>query len=78
MKKIIKLQLGIVVCALFFAAFVNASGITLKNEMTSSINNERFIEVTDSTILLKLWDEQQDNDEILPYYSKNMEFINKQ
>ena len=73
MKKIFKLQLGIVVCALFFAVFVNASGTTLENEVKSSIINERFIEVTDSTILLKLWDEQSDNDEILPYYSISLD-----
>ena len=73
MKKIIQLQLVIVVFSLFFAAFINASGTTLETEVNSSKINERFIEVSDSSILLKLWDEKLDDDEILPYYSISLD-----
>ena len=73
MKKLVKLELGLVICTLFFAAFMNASGTTLENEEESSIINEQFIAVPDSTILLRLWEEQLDNDEILPYYSISLD-----
>ena len=78
MKKIVKLEIGLVICTLFFAAFMNASGTTLKSEVESSaindkIINEQYIEVPDSTILLRLWDEQLDNGEILSYYSISLD-----
>ena len=60
MKKIIKLELGIAIFALFFATTLNVNGTTINSEVLASTTigekiNERSIAIPDSKILLKLW-----------------------
>lgn len=78
MKNIIKLELGVIIFVLFFAAATNVNGTILNDEYESSsmvgeIFNERIIAVPDSTIILKLWEEQMNNGEILPFYSISLD-----
>jgi hypothetical protein len=78
MKKIIKLEIGLVICTLCLATVMNVNGITFNTEGNASIfnneiTNERFIAVPDSTILLKLWDERLDDNKILPFYSISLD-----
>lgn len=78
MKNIIKLELGVVIFVLFFAASTNVNGTILNDEYKSSsmvgeIFNEKIIVVPDSTIILTLWEEQMDNGEILPFYSISLD-----
>jgi hypothetical protein len=77
MKNIIKLELGMVIFTLFFAAATNVNG-TILNEETyvdfdNEIINERYIKVSDSDIVLNLWEEKNDKGEILPYYSISLD-----
>jgi len=73
MKKIVKLELCLVICTLFFAATMNVNGTIFINEKLPSIINEKTIAVPESTILLKLWDEKLDNGELLPFYSISLD-----
>lgn len=78
MKKIKKFELGIVVCMLFFSIALNVNGTIYTSEIESSslddnIFNQRYIAVPGSTILLKLWEEQLDTGEVLPFYSISLD-----
>lgn len=66
MKKTNNLVMGIVVLAMLFATFSSANGIMTKKG--SETLNERYISVSDSTILLKLWDVKT-GAEVVPYYA---------
>jgi hypothetical protein len=78
MKKIVKLELGVVLLSLFFAAATNVTG-TILNEVDETLNikedlfNERQITISNSDIVINLWDEQKDNGEMLPYYSISLD-----
>jgi len=78
MKKAIKLELGVVIFTLFFAAATNVNGTILNQqeeaiEINQNIINERDITISDSNILIKLWEEQNENGEYLPYYSISLD-----
>jgi hypothetical protein len=73
MRKIIKLELGLVICTLFFATAINVNGTTFKTEETRFIINEKTIFIPDTTIVIKLWDEKIDNNQILPFYSISLD-----
>jgi len=73
MKNIIKVELGLVISALFFTAAINANGTTFIDEKLPSIINEKIISIPDSTVVLTLWDEQLDNGELLPFYSISLD-----
>ncbi len=78
MKNLIKLELGVVIFTLFFAAATSVNGTILNDvekpmDIIDNIINERYITVSDSNIVLKLWEEQNDNGEILPFYSISLD-----
>ncbi len=78
MKNLIKLEMGVVIFILFFAVATNVNGTILNDEEKSmdtikDILNERQITISDSSIVLKLWEEQNENGEILPYYSISLD-----
>jgi len=77
-RKIIKLELGIVIFALFFATALNVNGSTINDEESTSSNigekiNVRSIFIPDTDIVLNVWDEKMDNGEILPFYSISLD-----
>jgi hypothetical protein len=77
-RNIIKLELGIVIFALLFAMTFNVNGTTInENESTSnSISekiNERTILIPDTDIVLIVWNEINDDGEILPFYSISLD-----
>jgi hypothetical protein len=72
------LELSLVICTLFFATAMSAYGnipndVIESSTFNSEIINEQFIAVPDSNIILKLWNEQMDNGEILPFYSISLD-----
>lgn len=74
MRKLAKLELGLIICTLFLATAMNVNGTTFKNKETkSTIINEKTISVPDSTVLLKLWDEKLENGNLVPYYSISLD-----
>jgi len=78
MKKINKLEIGLVICTLCLATVMNVNGFIFNTQENASIfnsktTNERFIAVPDSTILLKFWDERSDDNMILPFYSISLD-----
>jgi len=78
MQNKIKLELGVVILTLFFAAATNVNGTILNDkeeafDINYNIINERHITVSDSDILIKLWEEKNDLGEILPYYSISLD-----
>lgn len=78
MKNIHIFKLGLVIFALIFASIANVNGIETNKEISTYntnniVINERYIAVPDSTVLLKLWEEQTDNKEILSYYSISLD-----
>ena len=74
MKKIIKIVLSLVIGTLLFTTAINANEtILISEEKSTNVNveiiNEQFIAVPDSTILLKLWEEQLDDGKSVSFYS---------
>jgi hypothetical protein len=76
MKNIIKLEIGVVIFTLFFAAATSVNGTILTKEdvieTNISIINERQISLSDSNIVLTLWEEKNDY-EVIPYYSISLD-----
>ena len=73
MKKIVKLELSLTICALLFAMAIDVNGTTFISEKIPSINNEKTIAIPDSTILLTLWDEKLENGDLQPFYSISLD-----
>lgn len=72
MNKIIKIELGLVIFALFFASALNAAGTSYLKEEKMDIN-EQIIIVPNSEIILTLWEQKTDSGTTLPYYSISLD-----
>ncbi len=78
MKRIVNFKLVFVICLLFLATIMTVHGTTFtqKEEFfnhTNKILNEKIIAVPDSTILLRLWEEEMEDGEILNFYSISLD-----
>ena len=77
MNKKIKLILNVVVCMFLITSVLNVTGSTSENDVSLTENtgkkNEHVIAVPGSSVLLRLWDEQMSNGEIIPYYSISLD-----
>lgn len=77
MKKMLNLELGLVICLLFSATIMTATGTTFENKVELIFENNELlgldiIEVPDTDIVLTLWQQEIDY-EILPFYSISLD-----
>ena len=77
-RNIIKLELVIVIFALFFAMTFNVNGTNIIDDESTSNNirekiNERTIFIPDTDIVIIVWNEIMDSGEILPFYSISLD-----
>jgi len=68
-KKLNKIVIGIIICSLCIPTALSVNGNIKSNES----NNERFIPVPDSAILLRLWDQKSNTGESVPFYSISLD-----
>jgi hypothetical protein len=73
MKRIIKVELGLVIFALVFATALNATGLNQNMENKQVIFNENIISVPNSEIILKFWEQKTDDGISLPFYSISLD-----
>ena len=78
MKKRKKFELGMVICTLFFSTIISANGAILNDAIESfPVENDevnlRVIAVPDSTILLRVWDQQLESGEMASFYSISLD-----
>jgi serine protease AprX len=72
-NKINTIVVGLVICALTIPTALNAHGNTVFFPENNEIINERFIDIPDSSVLLRLWDIKQQNGETRPFYSISLD-----
>ncbi len=72
-RKIKYFVISLIVCALCIPTALNATGTTLFSTGNRTIINERTIMIPDSSVLIKLWEEQPEKGEIVPYYSISLD-----
>ncbi len=72
-KKLMKLVIGLIICALCFPTTLNATGNFVFFPKYSEVINERSITVPHSSILLRLWDQQLTTGEMVSFYSISLD-----
>ncbi len=73
-KRIKYVIISLIVCTLCIPTALNATGNNVFSQENSKTINERWITVPDSSVVLRLWDEQLDTSEIVPFYSISLDY----
>lgn len=72
MKNVHKIIIGLIICSLCIPTSLGANGDTLFFQNNSG-SNERLIPIPDSTVVLKLWNQELTTGEIVPYYAISLD-----
>ncbi len=72
-KRIKYVIISLIICTLCIPTALNATGNNVNSKENSKTINERWITVSDSSVVLKLWDEQLDTGEMVPFYSISLD-----
>jgi hypothetical protein len=74
MKRGIKIiTISLIACALCIPTALNATGNSIFSQGSQNTLNERCIALPDSSVLIKLWDEQDNTGKIVSFYSISLD-----
>jgi len=74
-RKLVKIVIGMIILSLCIPTTFSVNGNIVFFPKNDDVTNERFITVpdSDSTIIIRLWDEQVSSNEVVPYYSISLD-----
>jgi len=72
-RKVDKLVIGIIIISLCIPTAIGVNGNVVFFPANKNVTNERLITIPDSTIVIRLWDQQISSKEIVPYYSISLD-----